>query len=104
MQSNSDNFPLYMEREAGIPLSRVDLMVTFHMLRNAQPSLSLAVRNQAILQDNTTKFLELDTVSNTITALCKLKAPDSIELKKTLSKLLNRWMVTEKILQDIQLN
>ena len=102
MQSYSDNHQDYTDRDSQIPLSRIDLMVTFHMLRNAYPAISLAVRNHAIIYQSNAVVIDLHTVSKTITALCNLKIPESIELKKTLSKLLNRWITTEKILQEIE--
>jgi len=103
MYSYSNNHQDYIDKNTQIPLSRVDLMVTFHMLRNASPAISLAVRNHAIIYQQGSEVIDLPTVTKTITALCNLKMPESIELKKTLSKLLHRWITTEKILQEKQL-
>lgn len=100
MHSYSDNHQDYVDKDSQIPLSRIDLMITFHMLRNAYPATSLAVRNHAIIYQPESEVIDLQTVTETITALCNLKMPESIELKKTLSKLLHRWITTEKILQE----
>lgn len=100
MDSSGNSVKEINLEEYPIPLSRVDLMVTFHMLRSDFPGLSLAVRNYAFCENSGIERMSIDTVSDTITALCSIKTPESIELKQTMNKLLNRWISAEKVLQN----
>lgn len=95
MQSDQDKTLIRAMTTQDEQLSHADLMVSFHLLRDDDPSLALSVRNLAVDYVNFQKdsSIHQNLAAAVVRELEKREIPGSLEMLMMVNRLIHRWQL-----------